>query len=252
MKIIISPTKNMQLNYTAKNLTIDDTKILFAKEANEIWNTLLGLSRNELATLWKVNDGLLSENINRLKSQTLLQSQLTPALFAYTGIQFSKLKADELTKKELDYLQGHLYILSALYGLLRPYTGIIQYRLDMQTKLFVGECKNLYKYWGITLANYLATTKEIIINLASKEYAKAVTPYLPDSYPVINILFLEGKGGNYSEKGTYSKMARGAFVRFMAKNQITTVDALQKFKEEGYNFSVEHSNANNFVFTRGE
>ena len=81
------------------------------------------------------------------------------------------------TDAELFYANDHLRILSGLYGVLRPFDGINEYRLEMGTKLPVG--KNLYEYWGKTLEESIAeelknSSSKILINLASKEYYKSI------------------------------------------------------------------------------
>ena len=46
------------------------------------------------------------------------------------------------------YIQEHLRILSGFYGVLKPFDGVTPYRLEMQAKLNIGQCKDLYAYWG--------------------------------------------------------------------------------------------------------
>lgn len=52
------------------------------------------------------------------------------------------------------------------------------------------------------------------------------------------------------EKGVYVKGARGAMVRYLAKQQITSLSGVKKFAELGYLFNESLSDAYHYVFTR--
>lgn len=73
-----------------------------------------------------------------------------------------------------DYIQKHLRILSAFYGVLKPLDGITLYHLEMQAKVAIGGSKNLYDFWGDNLYRELIDDSRIIINPASKEYSKCI------------------------------------------------------------------------------
>ena len=73
----------------------------------------------------------------------------------------------------LEYLEQNLRILSGFYGILRPFDGVIQYRLEMGAKLVGATYQDLYEFWGAELYTELYRTQEPVINLASKEYSKS-------------------------------------------------------------------------------
>lgn len=78
-----------------------------------------------------------------------------------------------LTPQQVDYLKGRLRILSGLYGVLRPLDLIQPYRLEMGSKLGVGEAKNLYQFWGSTITDalnleFLLLENPTLVNLASE------------------------------------------------------------------------------------
>ena len=148
----------------------------------------------------------------------------------------------------LDYLREHLRILSGFYGLLRPFDGVTPYRLEMQAKLAVGGCRDLYRFWGDRLARQLASETDFVLNLASKEYSKAVEPHLPGNVRFLTCTFGEWKDGKVMEKGTQCKMARGQMVRWMAENKIEDPEDLQAFDQLGYRFHEELSAENQYVF----
>ena len=56
--------------------------------------------------------------------------------------------AVDLSVTDLEYLEQNLRILSGFYGILRPFDGVIQYRLEMGAKL-VGA--TYQEYSGVSL-----------------------------------------------------------------------------------------------------
>ncbi len=60
-----------------------------------------------------------------------LQRNLTPAIIAFTGLQYQYMAPSVFSDDGLKYVQDNLRILSGFYGILRPFDGIIPYRLGM-------------------------------------------------------------------------------------------------------------------------
>ena len=108
-----------------------------------------------------------------------LRRRLTPAVLAYEGIQYRYMAPGAFETGQYAYIREHLRILSSFYGLLRPFDGVTPYRLEMQTRLSVDGHKDLCGFWGARLADQLAAETDLVLNLASKEYSRAVEPHLP-------------------------------------------------------------------------
>ncbi len=244
MKIIISPAKKM--NVDTDSLPIDGLP-QFLPQTERLLAALQSMSPKELQTLWKCNDNLAQLNIERLKSMNLRQN-LTPAILSYEGIQYRYMVPGVMTAGQLEYLREHLRILSGFYGLLRPSDGVTPYRLEMQAKLSVDGAKDLYAFWGDSIAKQLEG--DWVLNLASKEYSKAVTPYLPES-SVLTCIFGEWLNEKVIEKGTMCKMARGQMVRWLAENNIEDLKEVREFTDLEYRFDTELSTENTFVFIKG-
>ena len=244
MKIIISPAKKM--NVDTDSLPIDSLPP-FLPHTERLLSALQTMSPKELQSLWKCNDNLAQLNIERLKAMTLRQN-LTPAILSYEGIQYRYIAPGVMSAGQLEYLREHLRILSGFYGLLRPFDGVTPYRLEMQAKLSVDGAKDLYAFWGDSLAKHLEG--DWVLNLASKEYSKAVTPYLPES-SVLTCVFGEWLNGKVIEKGTMCKMARGQMVRWLAENGIEKAEKIREFADLEYRFDTELSTENTFVFIKG-
>ena len=154
------------------------------------------------------------------------------------------------SEEALQYIQDPLRILSGFYGLLRPFDGVIPYRLEMQAKLAIGASKDLYTFWGDALAHTLWSEGDVVINLASKEYSQCVSKYIPEGNLFLTCTFGERKGDKIIEKGTMCKMARGEMVRYMAETRAEQPEQLKAFARMGYRFSGEDSTDTNYIFIK--
>ena len=248
MRIIISPAKKMRVD--TDTLPWKDLPCMIDK-AEVLYSKLRSMSYGELKKLWGCSDAIAEQNLERLKTSDL-RTRLTPAILSYEGIQYRYMAPGVFTRKELDYVQTHLRILSGLYGVLRPFDGVTPYRLEMQAKLKIGNVKDLYSYWGGTLAENLWRESDCVVNLASREYGDCVSHYPRSGKQLIGCVFGEEMDGRIVEKGTLCKMARGEMVRWMAVHQITRVSDLTGLQALGYRFSPAHSNQTHLVFLTGE
>lgn len=246
MKIIISPAKKMNVDTDSL-----DWQALpeFLDRTGQLLEKLRGMSYDELKKLWKCSDQIAEQNLQRLQKMDL-HRHLTPAILSYEGIQYQYMAPGVFTTWEFEYIQEHLRILSGFYGLLRPFDGVTPYRLEMQAKLPIGQSKDVYGFWGDTLARKLFDETDCIVNLASKEYSVCVSRYLPDSVRFLTCVFGEEKNGKILEKATMCKMARGEMVRFMAERGVRRPEELQAFEGREFRFSPQHSTENMYVFLR--
>lgn len=262
MRFIISPAKKM--NETPDILDFQGYPE-FIEDAEILREYMAGLSYGEAKALWKCNDSIAELNFERFRQMNLRRG-LTPAIMAYEGIQYQYMAPAVMDEASLDYLQEHLRILSGFYGILKPMDGVVPYRLEMQAKLKpelrvscgarnpadieVKNFKTLYQFWGRRLADALFRESDIIINLASKEYSKAVSSYLIPDIRWITCVFGEYKDGKIIEKGTFAKMARGEMVRFMAEQRAESPAEMKKFDRLGYRFAPEVSDEKTYVFVK--
>ena len=126
MKIILSPAKKMNVDPD----TLEPVGIpVFLERTEEILSWLRGKSYEELKRLWGCNDRIAEQNTQRLKDMELLE-RLTPAVLSYEGIAYQYMAPAVLEQGQLSYIQAHLRILSAFYGVLRPMDGVTPYRLE--------------------------------------------------------------------------------------------------------------------------
>jgi len=244
MKIIIAPAKKMVID--TDTFTYDGRPQYLAA-TQQILAQLRQLTYPQAKVLWHCSDKLAHTNYDWLQ-QLDLNRQLTPALLAFSGIQYQYMAPDLFTAPALDYVRDNLRILSGFYGILRPFDGIVPYRLEMQSRLAVAGTPNLYTFWGDRLYHALTPTPEPIINLASQEYAKTITPYLAPQQAMVTVTFGSLVDDQVKTKATLAKMARGAMVRYLADHQATTVRDVTQFDHPDWTYSAVRSTSTNIVF----
>lgn len=244
MRIIIAPSKKMVVD--TDSFAVDGLPH-FLEQSERLKAVLQSMSPKDLQALWKCNDSIAKLNVERLEQMDLYRN-LTPAILSYEGIQYRYMAPGVMETAHLDYLREHLRILSGFYGLLRPFDGVTAYRLEMQAKLAVDGCRDLYQFWGNRLARQLFSETDVVLNLASKEYSKAVETYLPKTVRFVSCVFGALKDGKIVETGTKCKMARGQMVRWLAENQIKSPEDLRAFDQLGYQFCRSASVSNHTVF----
>ena len=248
MRIILSPAKKMQINVEEPYQELP----VFMEQTEEIMEWMKSLSYEEAKKLWACNDQIAEQNYDRFAHMNLY-SNLTPAILSYEGIAYQYMAPSGFEFGEFDYVQEHLRILSAFYGVVKPMDGVTPYRLEMQARAKIAGHKNLYDYWGDRLYQEVIDDSHVIINLASREYSKCIEKYLTKEDRYITCIFGEyadAEKRKVVQKGVYAKMARGEMVRFMAEHNVLKPDEIKKFNRLGYRFDEEKSSDAEFIFIK--
>jgi uncharacterized protein len=252
MKIVISPAKS--LNFDTELPTSQFSESFFLKESREIHKVLKQKKPKELSDLMAISDKLGDLNWRRNQDwkTPFTQENARPALYAFDGDVYTGLDGYSIAVEKLEKLQESLRILSGLYGFLKPLDLMQPYRLEMGTKLPIGESKNLYEFWKpiVTKAlNKELIKDELFVNLASAEYFSVIdTKTL--KVPVITPEFKEYKDGKLKIISFFAKKARGLMVRYILDTNAQSIDDLKGFNAEGYQFDANLSQGNRLVFTR--
>ena len=246
MRILLSPAKKMRRD--TDSLAVSDLP-QFLDRTREILAYLRSQTPADLQKLWGCNDAIAQQNLERLE-QMDLASSLTPAILSYDGIAFQHMAPAVFTEGALHYVQDHLRILSGFYGVLRPMDGVAPYRLEMQARAGISGHKDLYDFWGSSLWEACRDESRIFLNLASKEYSKAILPYLTPEDSWIDVTFCELVKGKLAQKATFAKMARGEMVRYLAENQIQDPKDMAGFHALGYSLRQDLSTDREYVFER--
>ena len=234
------------------------TEPLYVEQATELITVMRKKSPAQVSALMGLSDALAELNVARYATW---QAQATPAnskpaVLAFNGDVYDGLDARTLKTADLTWAQQHVVILSGLYGALRPLDRLQPYRLEMGTAVKTARGKDLYAYWGDTVAQHLNALQAdeeapVIINLASIEYARvALRPALRAR--VVNCVFEERQAdGAYKIISFFAKKARGLMARYAIERRARSVKALRAFDVDGYALAREVSTAARLVFRRG-
>ena len=250
MLAVISPSKTQ--DFSAPDIQAH-TLTRQLHESEVLVNILKQKTQVELSKLMSISEKLAHLNYTRFQdfATPFDFSNAKQALLAFKGDVYTGIDVPNLSKKDLEFAQDHLRMLSGLYGVIRPLDLIAPYRLEMGTRLQNPKGKNLYEFWGDKISKLLNEDEsEVIINLASNEYFKGIDQKALKAQ-IINIVFKEFKGDKYKIIGIYAKRARGLMVQYMVKNRIENPQDLKAFSLEDYRFQQDLSDDTTWVFTRG-
>lgn len=254
MLFLLSPAKS--LDYDTPAGDVPHTQPLFVKQSTELIQILRGYSPQQISELMDLSDALAGLNVARYQawSPKFTAKNAKQAVLAFNGDVYEGLDAKTLKAQDLAWAQEHVCILSGLYGVLRPLDWMQPYRLEMGTTLENPQGKNLYKFWGSRIAEYLnerlqADKSPVVVNLASQEYFKAVDTKALKAR-VIDCVFEDWKGGKYKVISFLAKRARGLMARYAATKHLTTPKQLEKFNLEGYAYEPAASEPDRLVFRR--
>ena len=254
MIIVLSPAKTLDYEFeTDGNHSVPS----FLSQSSKLIGQLKKKEPKDIASLMGLSDKLATLNYDRYQSWTASKkasNDSKPSLLVFKGDVYQGLQAEDLTKKEMNFAQKHVRILSGLYGILRPLDLMKPYRLEMGTKLETSQGKNLYEFWGDKIQkNVLDELKnqksDLLINLASKEYF-TVLGKVPEDVNVISPAFKDYKNGKYKIVSFYAKKARGLMARWIIQNKVTDFENLKDFDVEGYKYSKAESTSTTPVFLR--
>ncbi|MDR7343307.1 cytoplasmic iron level regulating protein YaaA (DUF328/UPF0246 family) [Pantoea alhagi] len=256
MLMVISPAKT--LDYTTPLATTRYTQPALLEKSQQLINVARDLSPAQIASLMSISDKLALLNAQRFNDW---QPDFTPdnarqAILAFKGDVYTGLQAETFSEADFDFAQQHLRMLSGLYGLLRPLDLMQPYRLEMGTRLANPAGKDLYSFWGETLTEALnqalaAQGDDLLINLASDEYFKAVQPKKLNGR-LIKPVFLDEKNGKFKIISFYAKKARGLMCRYIIENRLQEAEQLKQFNLDGYFFDEASSRGSELVFKRHE
>ena len=249
MKIIISPSKTKKINnlpIELKNISIKKNdfypEILYPNITNKIIERIKMFSVEEIEKKFKLKKDKAEKLLEFY--QNYENEKSGNALASYTGVAYKSIGIDTFDIEDFKYLESHLVILSALYGILTPYTNIKEYRLDMTNSIF--ENKSLYEVWKSSVNEYFEK-EDIILNLASKEYSKLIK-----SDNLIDFEFWNDTNGKLKQISTNSKKMRGFTLNYIVKNRITNINNLKDITLNEYVFNKDMSSEKKFVYVKND
>lgn len=254
MLVILSPAKTLDYESSVPPLPLTTPGFLAQSEA--LVGLLRDLSVQDLARLMALSDKLAALNVARFAewSPAFTDANSRAAILAFKGDVYEGMEAWTFSPADHDFAQARLRILSGLYGLLRPLDRLQPYRLEMGTGLPNPAGRNLYAFWGDTIARALNEAlagqgDDVLINLASEEYSRAALTRALKAR-VITPQFREEKDGKFRMVSFYAKRARGLMAGWIVRNRVQEPARLLEFQADGYGFNPGLSKGDVLVFSR--
>lgn len=230
----------------------------FLDESEKLVKSLRRYRKRRLGELMHISESLAELNVQRYDKWQIDfdPSVARPAIQAFRGDVYVGLDADTLGKRDLNFAQKHLRILSGLYGILKPFDQMQAYRLEMGTALKTRRGKSLYDFWGNSITENLNHELEdqrspMVVNLASSEYFKSVRPDALEG-SLMSPVFKDEKNGQYKIISFFAKKARGAMARHLIKKRASDSDDVLAFDALGYQYDEDQSSEGKPVFIRSE
>ena len=160
------------------------------------------------------------------------------AIHLYTGVVFEGLELSSYTPDQIKYLNEHVRILSAMYGVLKPSDCIYPYRLDFTMRF---KDLNLMRYWREAILEEFKD-EDVIIDLASQEFSQFLKPLKEKVHRVEFVDVIKGKEKVISFK---AKQMRGLMLDYLIKQK--DVEKINNFKSM-YSFDKNYSKSQYYRF----
>ena len=183
------------------------------------------------------------KNIQALKRKT---AQHYPSLKLFDGLMYRHIKRDKLTEAEQAYLENHVFITSALYGVVPALSPMAPHRLDFLKKLKVAG-KTLKSHWKAAY-DEAVTQEEVIFSLLSSEFETVFSKEIREKMMTSNLWRIEV--GQLKIHSTISKKARGAFLTALIENQVQTVEEARRLSFAGFVYREDLSHQQELVFVK--
>ena len=240
MKVLIPTAKEMNTEISSL-----EAKSL-CPESQAVLNELARYSAQELENFYKISAEKAQEEYDHIQALKDVTAINYPALHLFDGLMYRNIKRDDLTKEEQTYLEKHLMITSALYGVIPAFAPIAPHRLDFLMKLKVAG-KSLKNHWQ---AAYEESVKgeELIFSLLSSEFETVFPKKIREK--MVTFKFMEDRDGKLKIHSTISKKARGAFLTALMEGQVASVEEIKKLSFAGFNYREDLSSDKEMVFVK--
>lgn len=258
MQTVISPAKDMASIDEVKDRYMSEDAAIMAlpKSRPMFWDAavaaageMAGYSEEEISGMLKCSWDIAALNKRRYACfgtdyGTLAESAaLLPASVAYSGVAYRHLLAESLSQGQMVSARRGLWIVSFLYGLLRPMDGILPYRMEGNVRLDVHQGMTVFDYWKPLLTDILLDSvkgDDGVLLWCSTEEMKRMTDWkrIVSEVRVIEPVFYVRKDGKLKAMSVFAKMCRGAMARLACTGQLSP-DSLAGFEYNGFSYDSE-------------
>lgn len=217
MRILLPPSETKRLGGRQSFFPDDLFLALELGEARQLVRDALERVSGDEAVAAKALKLGVKNRDERLRNLELDTSGAMPAIERYTGVLFDALAVSELPDQAREWVDDHVFIQSALFGLLRAEDKIPGYRLSASSRLpDLG--KPLAKIWAPEHSEALPEA-EYVLDLRSKDYAAlAPLPGLGATHTDYLDVVARGSDGEVRALNHFNKAAKGDLVRRLARS----------------------------------
>ena len=240
MKILIPTAKEM--NTEIPSLEAKPLR----PESQAVLDELARYSAQELESFYKISAEKAQEEYERIQALKKGTATNYPALHLFDGLMYRNIKRDNLSKDEQAYLEEHLMITSALYGVIPAFAPLAPHRLDFMMKLNVRG-KSLTKHWQSAYEESVKD-EELIFSLLSSEFETVFPKEVREQ--MVTFKFMEDRNGKLKVHSTISKKARGGFLTALMENQVTSVEEIKKLSFAGFHYREDLSTGKELAFVK--
>ena len=217
-----------------------------SSQTKQILQSLGDLSLEDLASFYAISEERSQVEQERIKNLVNGSAKVYPALELFDGLMYRSMERKNLSEKEKAYLLEHLLITTALYGVIPAYEGIAPHRLDFMMKLKLAG-QSLKTIWKEQY-DQAVVEEDQILSLLSSEFELVFSKTIRER--MIQIKFMENRGGKLKIHSTISKKARGAMVTAMMKQGINQLKDLKKLEVAGFSYRHDLSKDKEWVFVK--
>lgn len=240
MKILIPTAKEMNTNLPFIEA------LPLSEESQAVLDSLARYSASELESFYKVSVEKAEEEYAHIQALKNHRAKHYPALKLFDGLMYRHIKRDELTETEQTYLENHVLITSALYGIVPALSPMAPHRLDFLMKLKVAG-KTLKSHWKSAYDESLQD-EDLIFSLLSSEFETVFSKEIREK--MVTFKFMEDKAGQLKIHSTISKKARGAFLTALIEGQVQTVEQTRKLRFADFDYRPDLSSDLELVFVK--
>ncbi len=257
MIALLSPAKSLDLASPLPTRKRSHPRLL--ERSDELVALMRQRSPDDLEQLMGISPELARLNAQRFQDFSIpfTPRNARPAALMFAGDVYQGMDPrGRFGERDWTEAQKTVRILSGLYGLLRPLDLVQPYRLEMGTRVASARGETLYDYWGDAVTDLVnddlaaSPGPELVVNLASDEYARAVQPERLAGTLVSPRFLDESAEGRYRVVSFFAKRARGEMAAWLVLNRIRSARALRAFDAAGYRYDAERSSADRPTFVR--
>ncbi|MEG1586827.1 MAG: peroxide stress protein YaaA [Bacteroidales bacterium] len=253
MLVIIPQAKEMDM---APVMIQEATTLpVFQMEAEFLAGLMRNLSVHEIAEKMQISEEEATVMFEEFQKFDDLSVAPKAALFAFTDTFYNALNPKVYSPADLHYAQVHLRIMSALYGVLRPFDLIKAYRMVFDLRLRDLGAEDVLDYWKDLITQQLMKDAndaggEVLYLGIDSSLKDIAIKALQEKYKVVNAEFKDWRDDEWKDIHSFSDPATAELANYVIKNKIQKLTDLKSWSWKGYKFNSDLSDDSNYMYTR--